>query len=283
MNSELITNSVALLSSNTSTVTHSCISILSNPIFTITSLNMSPLSRLHIDVFSTILESIANLLLLRPSQGLPDLPPHLNYIVHYFLLLLVSVYIPVFFPLQFCSLFPYSCNSLPNIQIHHSCSSSYFPCLLPWHMSCVAQTLSSDWGIPLLHLFFPSLPLGLVLLEPAIEMLLASLAMLETVAIATVIFPYCSTLELVLHCLFAPSASLLPSYFPSNSCPEQLLYYTIAWLSLADILFPSTFSILFHLFLFWIFPLIASPYICFLLLFFWAPVQTPPLFFLLPS
>ena len=164
MNSELITNSIALLSSNTSTITSSCILILSNPIFTITSLNMSSLSRLHIDVFSTTLESIANLLLLRPSQGLPDLPPHLNYIVHYFLPLLASVYIPVFFPFQFCSLFPYSCNSSPNVQIHHSCSSSYFPCLLPWHIGCVTQTLSSNWGILLSHLFFPSLLLGLVLL-----------------------------------------------------------------------------------------------------------------------
>ena len=223
MNSELITNSIALLSSNTSTITSSCILILSNPIFTITSLNMFSLSRLHIDVFSTTLESIANLLLLRPSQGLLDLSPYLNYIVHYFLLLLVSVYIPAFFPFQFCSLFPYSCNSLPNVQIHHSCSSFYFPCLLSWHIGCVTQTLSSDWSILLSHLFFPSLLLGLILLKSAMEVLLAFLAMLKTIAIATVVFSHCSTLGLALYYPFVPSASLLPFYFPSNFCLEQLL------------------------------------------------------------
>ena len=38
-NSELITNSIALLSNNASIITLSCVSILSNPIFTITSLS----------------------------------------------------------------------------------------------------------------------------------------------------------------------------------------------------------------------------------------------------
>ena len=67
MKSELITNSMAPLSNKASTITPSYISILSNPIFTATSLNMSLLSRLHVDVFSTTLKTIANLLLLRPS------------------------------------------------------------------------------------------------------------------------------------------------------------------------------------------------------------------------
>ena len=51
MNSKLITNSVALLSKNASTVTSFWVSILSSSIFTITSLNMSPLSRLQQDSF----------------------------------------------------------------------------------------------------------------------------------------------------------------------------------------------------------------------------------------
>ena len=114
VNSEIMTNSIALLSNNASIVTPSYVSTLSNPIFTITSLNMSPLSRLYVDVLSTILESIANLVLLRSSQGLPDLLPHLNYFVH----------IPVFFLLLLCSLSFYSCSFLPYIQVPHNCNNS---------------------------------------------------------------------------------------------------------------------------------------------------------------
>ena len=109
-NSELITSPIALLSNSISTIISSYISILSKPIFTITSLNMFPLSRLYVDVFSTTLESITNLLLLRPSQELPDFLLHLNYLVCYFLQFSISVYIPVFYPPQFCFLFPYSCS-----------------------------------------------------------------------------------------------------------------------------------------------------------------------------
>ena len=94
-NFKLITNSVVLLSNNASTVIPSCMSILSSLIFTITFLNIFPLSRLYVDVFSTTLASIANILLLRPSQGLLDILPHLNFFVH----------ISVLFSSQFCSLF----------------------------------------------------------------------------------------------------------------------------------------------------------------------------------
>ena len=68
------------LSNNASTVTPSCISILSSPIFTITSLSVFLLLRLHALLFSTTLTSIANLLLLLKSNWRSsDLCPHLNY------------------------------------------------------------------------------------------------------------------------------------------------------------------------------------------------------------
>ena len=78
-NSELITKPVTPLSNNASTITPSCVSILFNPIFTITSLSMSPLSRLQQDIFALI--SIANLL--EFNQRLLNPLPLLNYFVHY--------------------------------------------------------------------------------------------------------------------------------------------------------------------------------------------------------
>ena len=117
-NSELITNSMTLLSNNVSTITPSCISILSSLIFTITSFNMSLLFRLQQNVFSTTLESIANLLLLRSNQGLSDLYPHLNYFVCFLLQSSFSVHyfhISVFYPSQFYFLLLYSYNSLLNV------------------------------------------------------------------------------------------------------------------------------------------------------------------------
>ena len=81
-NSKLITSLITLLSNNASTITPSRISILSSTIFTVTSLNISSLFRLQQNVFT--LESIANLLLLRPNQRLLDLSPYLNYFVHYY-------------------------------------------------------------------------------------------------------------------------------------------------------------------------------------------------------
>ena len=61
-NFKLITNLVILLSNNTSTITSSCISIIFSPIFTVTSFNMSSLSRLQQNLLFITLESIANLL-----------------------------------------------------------------------------------------------------------------------------------------------------------------------------------------------------------------------------
>ena len=84
MNSKLITNFIAPLSNNAYTITPSCVSTLSSPIFTVTPLRRSPLSILHIDILSTTLESISNLLLLRSNRELLDLLPHLNYSIYYY-------------------------------------------------------------------------------------------------------------------------------------------------------------------------------------------------------
>ena len=77
-NFELMTNLITLLFNNASTIIFLCVSILSSPIFIMTSLNMFLLSRLQQDILSTTLLSIVNLLLLRSNQGLLDLFPHLN-------------------------------------------------------------------------------------------------------------------------------------------------------------------------------------------------------------
>ena len=145
-NSELITNPIALLSNSTPTVTPSYILILSKLIFTITSLSISPLSRLHVDILFTTLNSIANLLLLmRPNWGLLDLYPHLNYyLVHFLPLSFFFSCIPVFFSPQFCSLFLYFYSSLPNVQIPCNYNNSYFFCLHPWCMGCIKWTLPSN-------------------------------------------------------------------------------------------------------------------------------------------
>ena len=63
-----------LISNNASTVTFSCISILSNPVFIVTSLNMF--------LLSTTLLSIANLLLLESNRGLVGSSPHLNSLLY---------------------------------------------------------------------------------------------------------------------------------------------------------------------------------------------------------
>ena len=157
-----------------------------------------------------------------------------------------SVYIPVFFSPQFCFLFFYSCSFSSNIQILYSCSSFYFSCLLLWHISCVVQTLLSDWDALSPHSSSQFPLLEKVLFVLAAEVLLASLAKLKAVAIAAVVPPYCSTSELVPHYLFAPSIFLFLFCFLSSSCPEQLLYHTIAQSSLIGILLPSTFNILFY-------------------------------------
>ena len=83
-NFKLITNPVASLSKNAFTITPFCISTLSSPIFTVTSLKKSPLSRLQVDILFTILESTANLLLSKYNWELLDFPSCLNYSVHYY-------------------------------------------------------------------------------------------------------------------------------------------------------------------------------------------------------
>ena len=116
-NSKLITSPVVLLFNNAFTIIPYCVSILSNPIFTVTSLKRSSLSKLYEDVFSATLESIANLLLLlRSNWDSLDLCSHLNY---YYCPSLASF---------FCSsLFPYFCSFLPYVQNLHmyNNSSSY--------------------------------------------------------------------------------------------------------------------------------------------------------------
>ena len=69
MNSELITNPVTLLSNNASTVTLSYVSILSSPIFTVTSLNnflstFLTLSSFSSDLGVSVFISVANILYL---------------------------------------------------------------------------------------------------------------------------------------------------------------------------------------------------------------------------
>jgi len=80
-NSKLMTSSVAPLSSSASTIIPSYVLILSNLIFTVTFLNLSPLSRLQTDIFSTTLLSIANLFMLEPNQGLLDFLLHLTCVL----------------------------------------------------------------------------------------------------------------------------------------------------------------------------------------------------------
>ena len=104
-NSKLITSPIVPLSNNAFILIPFYVSILSKPIFTVTSLKRSPLSRLHEDIFSATLLSIANLLLLlRSSWDLLDLYSHLNC----YCLLLAPFF--CLFP------FSYSYSILPNIQ-----------------------------------------------------------------------------------------------------------------------------------------------------------------------
>ena len=111
VNSKLITSPVAPLSNNASTIIPFWMSILSNPIFTVISLNNSSslafltltsffLVPSEFDIPTSILVSIWNLLL-ESSQGTLDSPPLLNCpIVQNFPLFPTSVHMPteVVFP-----------------------------------------------------------------------------------------------------------------------------------------------------------------------------------------
>ena len=77
-NFKFMTSLVTLLSNNASTVIPSYILIFSNPIFTVTFLNISPLFRLQLDIFSTTLLSIANLFVLESNQRLLGSSSYLN-------------------------------------------------------------------------------------------------------------------------------------------------------------------------------------------------------------
>ena len=130
-NSKLITNPIAPLSNNASTVTPSYISTLSKPILTVTSLSHFSLFRSQQNVLFITLESIIYPLLLRLNQGVSSLTSHLNFPVHFFLQSssVCCSYchcILVFFPSQFCSLLPCSYNFLLNAQILHNYNSSYY-------------------------------------------------------------------------------------------------------------------------------------------------------------
>ena len=189
-NSKLITSSVAPLSNNASTMIPSCISILSSPIFTVTSLKRSPLSRLHEDIFSITLLSIANLflLLLRSSWDPLDFHPHLNY-----------CYCPLS-PFSYSYLFSNSYSVLPYVQNSHMHNSSCCSYLYPWHMGFFKEILSLTIGIlPSPHLSFPHLPSEQALLLFIVEMSPVSLAKLEAMAIFAFVPPDCSTLEPMSH------------------------------------------------------------------------------------
>ena len=143
VNFKLITNYIALLSNNVSTVIPSCISILSKPIFTVTFLKRSPLSRLH-NIFFVILLNIVNLLLLlRFSWDSLDLYPHLNY-----------YYCPLF-PFSCSSLLPYFYNTLLNIQNPHIYNNFYYFYPHLWYIGSFEKTLPSVEELPSLCSFSP--------------------------------------------------------------------------------------------------------------------------------
>ena len=130
-NSKLITNPVTPLSNSASTIIPSYVSILSNPIFTVTSLNVfSPTFLTFIsflvpsdsDISAFI--SVANILnlLQELSQGLLSSPPLLNIL---FVQCCPQIFLHLF--LLSSSLFPCSYNDGPCAQnLHrHNSSSPY--------------------------------------------------------------------------------------------------------------------------------------------------------------
>ena len=122
-NSELITSSVALLFNNTSTVTLSCVSILSSPIFTVTShrgLSFLVSFLLPSDSNVPAFISVANTLnlLWESSRVTLDSPSLLNY-----LNVCNFPWTPIFFPLLS---FPCFYSDRPYTQILCRCSSFFF-------------------------------------------------------------------------------------------------------------------------------------------------------------
>ena len=113
---------------------------------------MSSFFRSQQDILSITLLSIANLLLLELSQGLPDSFLYLNYSVYYFHSQSFSLVL----------LFPNSYNFLLYVQ--NLCNCNSFSCsLLLLHMDyALAWTLPISLVLWLLHLFL------LLLLEQAL-------------------------------------------------------------------------------------------------------------------
>ena len=178
-NSELITSTVVPLFNSASTVISFCMSILSSPIFTVTSLNNFSSSAFltSTSFFSLILSesdtptfiSLASTLnlLLESSWGTLDSLPLLNCLsVQNFPLLSISVHIPVFCHLQFWFFPSYFYNVRQYTRIYHKCSN-FSLYLLLLHRGFFEQPLSSVKDISSLHSFSLLSPLEQALLLSA--------------------------------------------------------------------------------------------------------------------
>ena len=133
-NSELITSPVALLSNNTSTIIPSYVSILSSPIFTVTSLSVFPSIFLTSIFFSvpsnfnmSAFISVANILnlLKKSSCGALDSLSLLNGSLIYDFPLYSSLHIPTSFHLPLSLSAPDFYNSRPCAQNLCRCNSSF--------------------------------------------------------------------------------------------------------------------------------------------------------------
>ena len=174
----------------------SCVSTLSNPIFTVTSLKRSPLSRLQQDVLSITLLSIVNLLLLKSNWDPLDLCPLLNY------------YCPLRFPSSDSYLFFYSYSILPNVQNLHK-HNNFFLCQHLWYMGSFEQTLPSVKDAPLLPLSSLLSPSEQALLSPVEVVFSVSSAILVSLPAVWRLIPFA---------LIIPSVFPLLSWSPSNVC-----------------------------------------------------------------
>ena len=186
------------------TVIPSCISILSKLIFTVTSLKRSPLSRLHIDILSTTLESIVNLLLLRSNWDPLDLHPHLNY---------YSLHISSFYS------YPFFCSYsvLPSVQNPYKHNNSYYFYPHPWHIGFFEQNLPSVESAPLPPLSSPLSLLEQAWLSPIEKAFPVFLAILVVVLVIPIV-PHYSILRLAAPGLVTLLFFLLPSCSPFNTC-----------------------------------------------------------------
>ena len=176
------------------------------------------MSRLHVDILSTTLESIANLLLLRSNWDPLDLHSHLNY---------YSLHIPF----SYSYLFFYSYSVLPSVQNPHKYNNSYYFYSHSWHMGSFEQILPSVKGALLLSLSSLLLLLEQALLSPIEKAFPASSATLVVMLVIPVA-PYYSVLGFVIPSPIALSSFFLPSCFLSNvyliptssCCPFELLH-----------------------------------------------------------